>query len=121
MVQQFFDPEHIPFPHDAYADGPLHPARDGGIFGGNDYGAGGGSYGAGNYGMCGRGFAPRFLFAWPSAKSAVMGGAQLAGVISIVSRAAAEARGQAFDEEADAGLRAMQEETPPTSTLKALR
>lgn len=67
----------------------------------------GASYGAGHYGMCGRAFDPRFLFAWPSAKSAVMGGAQLAGVISIVSRAAAEARGQAFDGEADAGLRAM--------------
>ncbi|MEV0948129.1 carboxyl transferase domain-containing protein [Rhodococcus sp. NPDC049939] len=67
----------------------------------------GASYGAGHYGMCGRAFDPRFLFAWPSSKSAVMGGAQLAGVISIVSRAAAEARGQAFDEEADAGMRAM--------------
>ncbi|KQU04081.1 acetyl-CoA carboxylase carboxyltransferase subunit [Rhodococcus sp. Leaf7] len=67
----------------------------------------GASYGAGHYGMCGRAFDPRFLFAWPSAKSAVMGGAQLAGVISIVSRASAEARGQAFDEEADAGMRAM--------------
>ena len=42
--------------------------------------------------MCGRAYDPRFLFAWPSAKSAVMGGAQLAGVLSIVSRAAAEAR-----------------------------
>ncbi|MGU3435682.1 acyl-CoA carboxylase subunit beta [Actinomycetes bacterium M1A6_2h] len=67
----------------------------------------GASYGAGHYGMCGRAFDPRFLFAWPSAKSAVMGGAQLAGVISIVSRASAEARGQAFDAEADAGMRAM--------------
>ena len=67
----------------------------------------GASYGAGHYGMCGRAFDPRFLFAWPSSKSAVMGGAQLAGVISIVSRASAEARGQAFDEEADAGMRAM--------------
>lgn len=67
----------------------------------------GASYGAGHYGMCGRAFDPRFLFAWPSSKSAVMGGAQLAGVISIVGRAAAEARGQAFDEEADAGLRSM--------------
>ncbi|QCQ92247.1 acyl-CoA carboxylase subunit beta [Rhodococcus sp. SGAir0479] len=67
----------------------------------------GASYGAGHYGMCGRAFDPRFLFAWPSSKSAVMGGAQLAGVISIVGRAAAEARGQAFDEEADAGMRAM--------------
>lgn len=67
----------------------------------------GSSYGAGHYGMCGRAYDPRFVFAWPSAKSAVMGGAQLAGVISIVGRAAAEARGQAFDEEADAGMRAM--------------
>ncbi|MCJ0903929.1 acyl-CoA carboxylase subunit beta [Rhodococcus sp. ARC_M6] len=67
----------------------------------------GASYGAGHYGMCGRAFDPRFLFAWPSSKSAVMGGAQLAGVISIVGRASAEARGQAFDAEADAGIRAM--------------
>jgi acetyl-CoA carboxylase carboxyltransferase component len=66
----------------------------------------GASYGAGHYGMCGRAYDPRFLFAWPSAKAAVMGGAQLAGVISIVSRAAAEARGQAFDEDADASMRA---------------
>ena len=60
----------------------------------------GASYGAGHYGMCGRAYDPRFLFAWPSAKSAVMGGTQLAGVLSIVSRAAAEARGQQGDEEA---------------------
>jgi acetyl-CoA carboxylase carboxyltransferase component len=66
----------------------------------------GASYGAGHYGMCGRAYDPRFLFAWPSAKSAIMGGAQLAGVLSIVSRAAAEARGQQVDEEADAALRA---------------
>jgi acyl-CoA carboxylase subunit beta len=66
----------------------------------------GASYGAGHYGMCGRAYDPRFLFAWPSAKSAVMGGAQLAGVLSIVSRAAAQARGQAVDEDADAAMRA---------------
>jgi acetyl-CoA carboxylase carboxyltransferase component len=66
----------------------------------------GASYGAGHYGMCGRAYDPRFLFAWPSAKSAVMGGTQLAGVLSIVSRAAAQARGQAVDEAADAALRA---------------
>ena len=51
----------------------------------------GASYGAGHYGMCGRAFDPRFLFAWPSARSAVMGAEQLAGVLSIVSRAAAAA------------------------------
>jgi acetyl-CoA carboxylase carboxyltransferase component len=66
----------------------------------------GASYGAGHYGMCGRAYDPRFLFAWPSAKSAVMGGAQLSGVLSIVSRAAARARGQQVDEEADAAMRA---------------
>jgi acetyl-CoA carboxylase carboxyltransferase component len=69
----------------------------------------GASYGAGNYGMCGRAYGPRFLFSWPSAKSAVMGPAQLAGVLSIVGRAAAEARGQVYDEEADAAMRAMVE------------
>lgn len=66
----------------------------------------GASYGAGHYGMCGRAYDPRFLFAWPSAKSAVMGGAQLSGVLSIVARAAAEARGQQVDEAADAAMRA---------------
>src|SRR6476646_720556 len=66
----------------------------------------GASYGAGHYGMCGRAFDPRFLFAWPSAKSAVMGPAQLAGVLSIVARAAAEARGTAYDEDGDAAMRA---------------
>lgn len=66
----------------------------------------GASYGAGHYGMCGRAYDPRFLFAWPTAKSAVMGGAQLSGVLSIVSRAAAEARGQQVDEAADAAMRA---------------
>ena len=66
----------------------------------------GASYGAGHYGMCGRAYDPRFLFAWPSAKSAVMGGTQLAGVLSIVARAAAEARGAAVDEDADAAMRA---------------
>ena len=66
----------------------------------------GASYGAGNYGMCGRAYAPRFLFTWPSAKSAVMGPQQLAGVLSIVARQAAATRGQDYDEGADAALRA---------------
>src|ERR1700755_3479970 len=69
----------------------------------------GASYGAGNYGMCGRAYEPRFLFAWPHARSAVMGPQQLAGVMSIVSRQAAAAKGQAYDEEADASMRAMVE------------
>jgi acyl-CoA carboxylase subunit beta len=70
----------------------------------------GASYGAGNYGMCGRAYDPRFLFSWPSAKSAVMGPAQLAGVLSIVGRQAAATRGEPFDEEADAAMRAAVEE-----------
>ncbi len=65
----------------------------------------GASYGAGNYGMNGRAYDPRFLFTWPSAKSAVMGPAQLAGVLSIVARAATEAKGQEYDDEADRGMR----------------
>jgi len=69
----------------------------------------GASYGAGHYGMCGRAYDPRFLCAWPSAKSAVMGPTQLAGVLSIVSRAAAAAAGRPFDEDADAAMKAMVE------------
>jgi acetyl-CoA carboxylase carboxyltransferase component len=59
--------------------------------------------------MCGRAYDPRFLFAWPSAKSAVMGGAQLAGVMSIVSRQSALAAGRPFDEDADKVVRMMVE------------
>nr|WP_128222068.1 acyl-CoA carboxylase subunit beta [Nocardioides yefusunii] len=77
----------------------------------------GASYGAGNYGMNGRAYDPRFLFTWPNAKSAVMGPAQLAGVISIVSRAAAEAKGKPFDEEADAGMRAFVEQMVEEQSL----
>jgi acetyl-CoA carboxylase carboxyltransferase component len=56
--------------------------------------------------MCGRAYEPRFLFSWPSAKAAVMGPAQLAGVLSIVARQSAAAGGRPYDEEADAALRA---------------
>jgi acetyl-CoA carboxylase carboxyltransferase component len=62
----------------------------------------GASYGAGNYGMCGRAFDPRFLFAWPNSRTAVMGPQQLAGVLSIVAREGAEASGREFDEVRDA-------------------
>jgi acetyl-CoA carboxylase carboxyltransferase component len=61
----------------------------------------GASYGAGNYGMSGRAFGTRFTFIWPSAKIAVMGPKQMAGVMTIVQRAAAERRGLKFDEEAN--------------------
>ncbi len=77
----------------------------------------GASYGAGNYGMNGRAYDPRFLFTWPSAKSAVMGPAQLAGVMSIVARAASEAKGAPYDEEADAGLRAYVEQSIEEQSL----
>src|SRR5262245_3831701 len=70
----------------------------------------GSSYGAGNYGMCGRAYRPRFLFAWPNSKMAVMGPQQLAGVLSIVARQSAESSGREFDEEADAIERARVEE-----------
>jgi acetyl-CoA carboxylase carboxyltransferase component len=59
------------------------------------------SFGAGNYGMSGRAYDPRLMFAWPGAKLAVMGAAQLAGVLSIVGKAAAAAAGREFDQDAD--------------------
>ncbi len=59
------------------------------------------SFGAGNYGMSGRAYDPRLMFAWPGAKLAVMGATQLAGVMSIVGKASAEASGRPFDQAAD--------------------
>jgi 3-methylcrotonyl-CoA carboxylase beta subunit len=61
----------------------------------------GGSFGAGNYGMCGRAFNPRFLWAWPNARISVMGGEQAASVLSTVKRDGIEAKGGAWtiDEE----------------------
>ena len=67
------------------------------------------SYGAGNYGMSGRAYGPRFTYIWPFAKIAVMGPKQMAGVMSIVGRAAAKRRGIEFDEEADAKRAAIAE------------
>jgi acetyl-CoA carboxylase carboxyltransferase component len=69
----------------------------------------GASYGAGNYGMNGRAFDPRFLFTWPSAKSAVMGPQQLAGVLEIVARQSAESKGQEFDAEGFKGIKELVE------------
>ncbi|MBV8917921.1 acyl-CoA carboxylase subunit beta [Bradyrhizobium sp.] len=57
----------------------------------------GASFGAGNYGMCGRGFHPRFCFSWPNAKTAVMGGEQAAETMAIVTEAAAARRGKPID------------------------
>ncbi|MYD42734.1 MAG: acyl-CoA carboxylase subunit beta [Gammaproteobacteria bacterium] len=62
----------------------------------------GASYGAGNYGMSGRAYGTRFSYTWPTAKIAVMGPKQQAGVMTIVQRAAAERRGLEFDEDSNA-------------------
>ncbi len=59
----------------------------------------GGSYGAGNYAMCGRGYSPRFLWMWPNAKIAVMGGEQAASVLLQVKVESMKARGQAMSVE----------------------
>ncbi len=58
----------------------------------------GGSYGAGNYGMCGRAFGPRFVWTWPNAKVAVMGGEQAAGVMAEVNIVAAKSKGRKLSE-----------------------
>jgi geranyl-CoA carboxylase beta subunit len=58
----------------------------------------GASFGAGNYGMCGRGFGPRFVFSWPNARTAVMGPAQAAGTMQIVMREGAARKGEPVDE-----------------------
>ena len=58
----------------------------------------GGSYGAGNYAMCGRGLDPRFIFAWPNNKTAVMGGAQAGKVLRIVAEQKQRAMGMEPDE-----------------------
>jgi geranyl-CoA carboxylase beta subunit len=59
----------------------------------------GASFGAGNYGMCGRGFHPRFCFSWPNAKTAVMGGEQAAETMAIVTEAASVRRGKPVERE----------------------
>lgn len=53
----------------------------------------GASFGAGNYGMCGRAFGPRFVFAWPNSKTAVMGAEQAAGTMATVMQASAARKG----------------------------
>ena len=69
----------------------------------------GSSYGAGTYGMSGRAFGNRFTFTWPTAKIAVMGPKQIAGVMSEVRRGQAARKGEEFDEVADAAIVAAQE------------
>jgi len=66
----------------------------------------GGSYGAGNYAMCGRAYEPRFLWMWPNAKIAVMGGEQAASVLAQVTREKKKRRGETWTEEDEKALKA---------------
>ena len=64
----------------------------------------GNSYGAGNYAMCGKAYDPRLIYAWPSAKIAVMGGAQAAKVLVQMQAAGLKAKGEEVDELKEAEL-----------------
>jgi 3-methylcrotonyl-CoA carboxylase beta subunit len=66
----------------------------------------GGSFGAGNYGMCGRAYAPRFLWMWPNARIGVMGGEQAASVLATIRRDAIEAKGGDWPAEAEDAFKA---------------
>lgn len=59
----------------------------------------GNSYGAGNYAMCGRAYDPRFMYAWPSAQIAVMGGTQAAKVLTQIRVSSLEKKGEEITEE----------------------
>ena len=65
----------------------------------------GGSFGAGNYGMCGRAYAPRFLWTWPCSRISVMGGEQAAGVLAQVKRDAIERGGGTWSDEEEAAFK----------------
>jgi acetyl-CoA carboxylase carboxyltransferase component len=77
----------------------------------------GSSYGAGTYGMSGRAYGNRFTFLWPTAKIAVMGPKQIAGVMSIVRRAQAARKGEPFDEEEDRAIVQMVEAVQERGSL----
>ncbi len=66
----------------------------------------GGSFGAGNYGMCGRAYGPRFLFAWPNARISVMGGEQAASVLATLRRDGIEAEGREWPKEEEEAFKA---------------
>ncbi|WP_150287708.1 carboxyl transferase domain-containing protein [Rhabdaerophilum calidifontis] len=66
----------------------------------------GGSFGAGNYGMCGRAYSPRFLFAWPNSRISVMGGEQAASVLATVRRDNLEAEGKVWSAEEEEAFKA---------------
>lgn len=64
----------------------------------------GNSYGAGNYAMCGKAYDPRLIFAWPSAKIAVMGGSQAAKVLAQIQVSSAKKKGEVLTEKDEASL-----------------
>lgn len=64
----------------------------------------GNSYGAGNYAMCGKAYDPRFIYAWPSAKIAVMGGEQAAKTLAQIQVASMKAQGKEVDKEQEQEL-----------------
>ena len=64
----------------------------------------GNSYGAGNYAMCGKAYDPRFIYAWPSAKIAVMGGDQAAKTLLQIQVAALKSKGKEITKEQEKKL-----------------
>ncbi len=64
----------------------------------------GNSYGAGNYAMCGKAYDPRFIYAWPNAKIAVMGGEQAAKTLLQIQVAALKSKGETIEPETEAKL-----------------
>ena len=70
----------------------------------------GGSFGAGNYGMCGRGFGPHFIFAWPNSRTAVMGGEQAAKVMSVITREKWNKEGRPVGEQEEFMLNALEQQ-----------
>lgn len=64
----------------------------------------GNSYGAGNYAMCGKAYDPRFIYAWPNAKIAVMGGEQAAKTLLQIQVASLKAKGEIIDPETEKEL-----------------
>lgn len=79
----------------------------------------GNSYGAGNYAMCGKAYDPRFIYAWPSAKIAVMGGAQAAKTLMQIEVSALERRGENItDEQKAAFLKKITEKYESQTTVQ---
>ncbi len=79
----------------------------------------GSSYGAGNYAMCGRGLDPRFIFAWPVAHTAVMGGTQAGMVMRIISEAKFVRMGVPVDEKSEQMIAKLEKETKDALDIAA--